>query len=176
MKKVIVMGGSSSIHSINKSLANYAGGQLQEAQAIEIDLSKHELPLYSIDKEMAHGIPEEVVNLNELVAEADGFILSLAEHNGAYTAAFKNAFDWLSRVEAKVWRNKPMLLMSTSPGGRGGMSALELGKSRFPFAGAVITGTFSLPSFNEHFKDNQLVNDEYAETLRQLVDDFESKI
>ena len=176
MKKVIVMGGSSSKKSINKSLANYAGEQLKEATPVQIDLSKHDLPLYSIDKEIENGIPQEVMDLNELVAEADGFILSLAEHNGAYTAAFKNAFDWLSRVEAKVWRKKPMLLMSTSPGGRGGMSALELGKSRFPFAGAEITGTFSLPSFNEHFKEGHLVNDEYAAALGQLVVEFEAKL
>jgi NAD(P)H-dependent FMN reductase len=27
-------------------------------------------------------------------------------------AAFKNIFDWMSRIDKNVWQNKPMLLMA----------------------------------------------------------------
>ena len=40
-------------------------------------------------------------------------------------AAFKNIYDWISVIEKIVWSNKPILLMSTSDGARGGQSVLE---------------------------------------------------
>ena len=111
--------------------------------------------------------------LNELFDKADGFIVSLAEHNGAYSVAFKNMFDWLSRIEGKVWRNKPMLLLATSPGARGGMTVLEIALGRFPYHGAEIVGHLSFPLFNENFINSEIVNLELKTSLVGLVEDFE---
>ena len=107
MKSIITLGGSNSRQSINKRLAEYAGSRVKNAKVVNLDLNEYQIPLYSIDKENASGFPEDLKKLDQEIAAADGIILSLAEHNGAYTAAFKNAFDWLSRLESKTWRNKP---------------------------------------------------------------------
>jgi len=46
-----------------------------------------------------------------------------------------------------------MLLMATSPGGRGGASVLGAASTGFPFMGGNIIETFSLPSFHNNFSD-----------------------
>ena len=172
MKNIITLGGSTSKNSINKELAEYVGSNLEGVQVTQLDLNDYELPVYSIDIENEQGFPDDLKDLNERIEETDGIVLSLAEHNGAYSAAFKNAFDWLSRIEGKVWRNKPMLLLSTSPGPRGGQSVMELALSRFPFNGGNIIGSTTFPSFGENFKDGAVTNEELELKLRRLSDVF----
>ena len=128
MKNIVAFAGSNSKNSINKDLATYASSLVNEVRVSVLDLNDYELPLYSIDLENEHGIPDNVHKFLELIKSSDGIVLSLAEHNGAYSAAFKNIFDWMSRIDNNLWSNKPMLLMATSPGGRGGLSVLEIAK------------------------------------------------
>jgi NAD(P)H-dependent FMN reductase len=172
MKNVITLGGSTSKNSINKQLAEYVGSTLEGVRVTQLDLNDYQLPLYSIDIENEQGFSKDLKKLNEQVESADGIVLSLAEHNGAYSAAFKNAFDWLSRIDGKVWRNKPMLLLSTSPGARGGQSVMELALSRFPFNGGNIVGSMTFPSFGQNFKDGGIVNEELELKLSELSDHF----
>jgi len=176
MKKILTIAGSSSKRSINKQLAEYAGSLIKKGELIKIDLNDFEMPLYSIDNENEKGFSEATKNLNKLFESADAFVVSLAEHNGAYSAVFKNAFDWLSRMEANVWRDKPMLLMSASPGGRGGQSVLELGLGKFPRMGANIMGSVSFPSFYDNFKEGEIVNKELKVKFENLVQLLENKI
>lgn len=176
MKKVLVFGGSSSKSSINKKLATYAASKLINAEINSIDLNDFLMPLFSVDQQAEFGIPESAHQFLHLIEESDGIILSLAEHNGAYTVAFKNIFDWVSRIKSKLWSDKPMLLLSTSPGSRGGQSVLGLGVAKFPYMGAKITGTFSLPSFDENFKDGKLVDEKYKNELQALVAEFENSL
>jgi NAD(P)H-dependent FMN reductase len=172
MKKVITLAGSSSKHSINKQLAEFAGSLLEGVEVINLDLNDFELPVYSIDVEKEQGFPKDLLKLNEIVENTDGIIVSLAEHNGAYATAFKNTFDWLSRIEGKVWRNKPMLLLSTSPGARGGQSVMELALSRFPHNGGNIIGSMTFPSFYDNFKNDSIVNSELEDKLKSLSEDL----
>ena len=147
----IAFAGSNSRNSINKKLSQLATKFLNETSSEVLDLNDYELPLYSIDLENEGGIPENAQIFLDKILAADGIILSLAEHNGAYSAAFKNIFDWMSRIDSKLWNNKPMLLMATSPGGRGGKSVLEIAENRFPRMSGNIVATFSLTSFNDNY-------------------------
>lgn len=165
MKKIMTLGGSSSKNSINKQLAAYAGSLVQGAEVINVDLNDYPLPLFSVDLEKEQGFSNELIALNAILDNVDGFVISLAEHNGAYSAAFKNTFDWLSRIDGKVWRNKPMILLSTSPGARGGKSVMEIALGRFPFNGGNIIGSMTFPLFNENFKEGSVVNKEYNKKL-----------
>lgn len=176
MTKVITMAGSTSRNSINKKLVEFAGSCVDSAEVVNLDLKDYEIPLYSIDHEQEFGFSDDLLRLDRMVSEADGIILSLAEHNGAYSAAFKNAFDWLSRIESKVWRNKPMLLLSTSPGARGGQSVLEMALKRFPFNGGNIVASMSFPSFNENFKEGEVVNVDLKNDLLERIAEFKKQI
>jgi len=176
MKKIITLGGSTSKNSINKQLAEYTGGLINNVEFVKIDLNDFEMPMYSIDIENENGFSEATKKLNSVFNNADGFVVSLAEHNGAYAAVFKNVYDWLSRMEAKVWRDKPMLLLSSSPGGRGAQTVLEIALEKFPRMGANIVGSMSLPSFYDNFKDGELVNEDLKIKLEEKVKLFEKEI
>ena len=173
MKKIVTIGASTSRNSINKKLAEYAGDMLKNVSLIKVDLNDYEMPLFSIDIENEEGFSKATIALNEVFENADGFIISLAEHNGAYSVAFKNAFDWLSRINGKVWRNKPMLLLSTSPGGRGGQSVMELALSRFSHMGGNIVDSMTFPSFYDNFQNGEIVNGELKRDLVERLKKFE---
>ncbi|MCP4883571.1 MAG: NAD(P)H-dependent oxidoreductase [Flavobacteriales bacterium] len=172
MKKIITIGGSTSKESINKKLAESVGQLLKGVEVINLDLNNYELPIFSEDIEKDQGFSNDLQLLNKEIEDSDGIILSLAEHNGAYAAAFKNAFDWLSRINGKVWRNKPMLLLSTSNGTRGGQSVMDIALSRFPYNGGNIIGSMTFPSFDQNFQDGQIVSEELLLRITQLSDRF----
>ena len=176
MKTIVTIGGSSSKNSINKILAEYTGSLVANVELQKVDLNNFPMPLYSIDEETENGFSKGVTELNAIIEKADGFVISLAEHNGAYTTAFKNAFDWLSRIESKVWRNKPMLLMATSPGERGGQTVLDIALGRFPYMGAVIIGAVSFPSFYENFKNGEIANKDLNIVIKEKINELEKAI
>lgn len=176
MKNILTLGGSSSKNSINKKFAEYIGCLVNNVKLTKVDLNDFEMPMFSVDIENEQGFSNNTIKLNNLFEKADGFIISLAEHNGAYTAAFKNTFDWLSRIERKVFRDKPMLLLSTSPGERGGQSVLEIALNRFPFHNAKIIGSLAFPSFNKNFKNGEVLNEELQLKLLAMVKDFQKEI
>ena len=155
---------------------HYTTGLLENVEIISIDLNDYLLPIYSVDFEAENGMPTAIKRLDELFDTADGFMVSLAEHNGSYAAVFKNTLDWLSRVTKKIWREKPMLLMATSPGSRGGASVLQSASAYFPFMGADITDTFSLPSFYDNFKSGEINDKSLKANLLAKVDKFQTII
>lgn len=174
MKKIIAFGASSSKASINKQLATYAANQFQNATVEVLDLNEFEMPIYSVDKEKDNGIPQLAQDFYAKLGTADAIVISFAEHNGAYSAAFKNIFDWTSRINAKTFQEKQVLLLATSPGPRGGSSVLEIAKNRFPFQGAIVKGSFSLPSFNDNFDaEKGITNEDLKNQLLEIISSIE---
>jgi NAD(P)H-dependent FMN reductase len=170
MKKIIAFGASSSKNSINKQLASYAANLFSNATVELLDLNDYEMPIYSVDKEKENGIPTLAHQFYDKIGSADLIVLSLAEHNGAYSSAFKNILDWASRINNKTFQQKPMLLLATSPGARGGSTVLEIAKNRFPFQGADLKGSFSLPNFNENFDlVKGITNPELKNQLMEII-------
>lgn len=173
--KIIAFAGSNSSNSINKKLATYAASLFKDAQIEILDLNDFEAPLYSIDIENKFGHAQEAKRFLSKLKSADIFVLSLAENNGNYSVAFKNILDWCSRIESKFFYTKPMLLMATSPGARGGKSVLEIAKNNLPRFDADIKAVFSLPSFGENFDlQNNIISDfELNNQLIEIVHDFQ---
>jgi NAD(P)H-dependent FMN reductase len=176
MKNIIAFAGSDSSTSINKQLAAYAASLVNGVGVQILDLNDFELPLYGIDRELEHGIPDNAHKFLDIIKASDGIVLSLAEHNGAYATVFKNLFDWMSRIDNKLWSDKPMLLMATSPGGRGGATVLEIAKGRFGYMGGNIVGSFSLPSFGDNFSDGKLTNEVLNNALLEEVKQLEESL
>ncbi len=169
--KIIAFAGSNSSHSINKKLATYAASLFNNRNTEILDLNDYELPLFSVDREEALGRPQLARDFLEKIGSADLVILSLAENNGNYSAAFKNAFDWASRIRNDVFQDKPMLLMATSPGRRGGRSVLDIAQANLPRYGGNIKAEFSLPQFYENFdlEKGVILSEEFDMALRQIV-------
>ncbi|GGK34649.1 FMN reductase [Yeosuana aromativorans] len=176
MKHIIAFAGSNSKHSINKQLVTYVSGLTKDCQVEMLDLNDYELPIYGIDYENEVGIPDNAHKFLNKLKSSDGIIISLAEHNGAYSTAFKNIFDWMSRIESKLFFDKPMLLMATSPGGRGGQSVLAIARDRFPRHDANIVEVFSLPFFENNFADGKIINEELDEQLKNSIEQFQKAL
>jgi NAD(P)H-dependent FMN reductase len=169
--KIIAFGGSNSQHSINKKLATYAANQFNNASVEVLDLNDFAMPLFSVDIEKEIGQHPIAKAFLGKLAEADILVVSMAENNGNYSVAFKNVFDWCSRIEKDVFQHKPMLLLATSPGGRGGASVLEIAAKLFPRYGTEIKASFSLPSFNANFdlEENKISNTELDKELKDII-------
>ena len=160
MRKIVAFGASSSKKSINKILANFAAKQIEDAEVNLLDLNDFEMPIYSVDYENEFGIPKQAYKFKNTLSSADGIIISFAEHNGAYTAAFKNIFDWISRVEKIVWFNKPMFLIATSDGARGAITVLKVAHDSISKGGQLYIPSYSLPNFSQNFDDKLGIIDE----------------
>ncbi len=152
--KIVAFAASSSRQSINKKLVSYAAGLVDGADVDVLDLNDYELPLFSEDKEKELGQPQLAHDFLAKIAEADGLVVSFAEHNGTYSAAYKNLFDWCSRIK-KIYQNKPIVMLSTSPGGRGGASVLEQAVKSASFFDGEVAGSLAVPSFYDHFDQEQ---------------------
>ena len=177
MKRILVFAGSTSRESINNKLASFTATLLNQASATILDLNDFEMPLYSIDREKQNGIPEQAHQFKAEIQKADGIMMSLAEHNGSYAAAYKNVYDWVSRIKGNMWEDKPILLMAASPGGRGGKSVLQAARNRLPFQGGKVVATFSLPDFRDNFEEERgLTNPELLETLKEQVAIFQKSL
>jgi len=176
-KHIIAFGASNSTKSINRILAHYASKELKNIDFELLDLNDFEMPIYSADREDESGIPDLAHQFKALIRDADGILISFAEHNGAYSAAFKNIYDWVSRIESNVWGDKPMLLMATSPGGFGGKSVLAIAIARYERANTQPIFRFSLPSFYENFSNEEGIKDaELLKEFRIQLNNFEKAL
>lgn len=174
-KNILLIGASSSKNSINRVFARFAGNRLKNVDSHLLDLNDFEMPIYSIDREK-EGIPEPTRIFRKLIEEADAMVISLAEHNGSYTAAFKNLLDWTSRLDRNLWQNKPMLLLSTSPGQRGARNVMSTAMTYFPRLGADIIGNFSLPGFRTNFNGNEIIDEVLRQDFDRAIEIFQMKL
>jgi NAD(P)H-dependent FMN reductase len=167
--KVIAFGASNSKKSINKLMASYAANLIEGVQVELLDLNDFEAPLFSEDREMEIGQPQPAKDFLAKLESADAIVISFAEHNGSYTAAYKNLFDWCSRINQKVFQQKPAIYLSTSPGPRGAANVLAAAVNSAPHFGADVKGNLSIPSFYDNFDiENNELTDQSIKT--QLVD------
>ncbi|MBI2282067.1 MAG: NAD(P)H-dependent oxidoreductase [Bacteroidetes bacterium] len=125
MKKILVFAGSNSENSINQKLVVYSSSFLKNVELNIFELKDFSAPLFSVDLEKKEGFPKSMIALNNLIKSCDGVILSLPEYNSSMTPVFKNTVDWISRIERPTFKDKPLLLLSTSAGKRGGQTNLK---------------------------------------------------
>ncbi|SMP29102.1 NADPH-dependent FMN reductase [Chryseobacterium profundimaris] len=174
--KILAFAGSTSSTSINKELVKFVLKDFQDHEINLIDLNDFDMPVFSVDREKK-GFPDEAHRFLKVIEECDAIICSLAEHNRSYSAAFKNVFDWASRINVKVFQSKPMLLMSTSPGGYGGGNVMNTAKTFFPQFGADVKQTFSLPKFYENFDiESGVIDPLMRKDLKDKISSFKAQI
>lgn len=172
--KILAFAASNSTKSINKELVTHAATILKteihpKADIEIIDLNDFEMPLFGVDREAAGGIPQQAQNFLDKIAAADALLISFAEHNGSYTVAYKNIFDWTSRIDPKVYQGKPAIVLSASPGGRGGASVMETVLNVAPHQGLDVKGHLSIGRFYDVFKDGALLDAELSSALKDTL-------
>ena len=170
--KIIAFGGSNSKNSINKKLATYAAHLFENAEIEVLDLNDFEMPLFSVDREKIIGQHELAKAFLAKIASTDLIVASIAENNSNFSAAFKNLWDWCSRIDEKIFQGKPLFLMTTSDGKRGGKNVMEAAKKAFPKYGAKIKATYSFPSFYDNFDipNGKISNPELDQQLKGIIE------
>ena len=177
MSKILAFGASSSKKSINKRFAVYVAHCIPNADVNVLDLNDYEMPIYSIDRENEDGIPDLAYTFKEQFKNSDAVVISFAEHNATYTSAFKNIFDWISRIDKNIWHNNPMFLLATSTGGNGAVIVLEAAFSRISRRNDNHISTFSLPNFYDNFDDiNGIINPDLKVSFQSKINEFILKI
>lgn len=169
--KVLAFGTSNSRNSINQKLARYAATQIDDADVTLIDIHNLEMPIYSEEREKESGIPAFAHDFYQAIGEADAIVISFAEYNGSYTAAYKNLFDWASRIDMKVYQNKPMIMLATSPGAGGAQSVLAAAEGSAPFFAADVKGALSLPNFFDSFavEKGEVTDEIFNQQLNEII-------
>ncbi|WP_423839700.1 NAD(P)H-dependent oxidoreductase [Vibrio mytili] len=169
--KIVAFGASTSSTSINKFLATYAANQVKGAHVSVLDLNDFQVPMFSEDTEKEIGQAEGALAFLRELEQADAIIVSFAEHNGSYTAAYKNLFDWATRIEQNVFQNKPVVYLATSPGPGGAQSVLAAATGSAHFFGAEVKASLSVPNFYDNFdlETGESKNEEVNEQVKQAV-------
>lgn len=177
MMKILAFAGSNSSVSINKKLVTFASSFFINDEVEILDLNDFEMPIYKREIELEMGIPEKALDFASKIDGCDLILLSTPENNGNFPAVFKNLMDWMSRIKGrKIFVGKPMFLMATSDGGRGGASVLEIAEKRFPYDGAEVLEVFSLPKFSEYFNvEKGIINEEKLVELKEKTENVKTK-
>ena len=175
--RIIAFAGSNSDQSVNKKLIVFASTFFKDDEVEILDLNDYEMPIYKPERE-AEGLPQLALDFANKIDSSDLILMSLAEYNSTYTSAFKNVFDWVSRVkDRKHFGDKPMFLMSAAPGPGGGKNVLETFLKRAPFSGTTILENFILPKFKDNFEEGKgITNPELRAEFEQKIESIKSQI
>lgn len=153
--KILSFAASNSTNSLNGQLIDYAGrliknGLVAGAEVTTIDLNDYDMPTFSVDRQEADGIPQAAHDFFNAIGDADAVVVSFAEHNGNYTSAYKNLFDWASRIDMRVYQDTPAVLFATSPGPGGGANVLQMAVASGQFFGYEVLASLSIPAFYDN--------------------------
>ncbi|MFT6934798.1 MAG: chromate reductase [Maribacter sp.] len=175
MSYILGFAGSNSSTSINYKLVRYTTSLITQQELRLLNLSNYPFPMYSDDYEKEHGFSNALLALKEDIQKASGIILSVNEHNSNPSAYFKNLVDWLSRLDTDFIREQKVFLMATSGGKRGAQSSMEVSEKLLSRFGALVTDTFSLPSFSNNFDMEKGILDaklasEHSEKVQAFLD------
>ncbi len=176
--KVLGFAGSTREGSFNRQLLRAAAGLAVDAGLTVniIDLREYALPLYDGDLEEREGLPANALKLKQLIASHDAVLLASPEYNASVSAVLKNTIDWTSRPggaedPGKVWNEKPVALLSASPGGLGGIRALNhLRAILLNVSALVLPAQFALGQAMEAFdEDGELKSTDAQAAVKGLL-------
>ncbi|TRW48679.1 NAD(P)H-dependent oxidoreductase [Aliidiomarina halalkaliphila] len=175
--KLLVFAGSLRKASLNRKLAKHIAraAEAEGCEVIYLDLNDYPLPVYNGDIE-DQGMPENVHRLQELMRNADGFLISTPEYNGAVPAVVKNTLDWMSRKQkngdsgGQLFQAKVAGICSASPGALGGLRALLLLRDQLAKLGMWVAPTqFALSKASEQFHDDDSLKSDHHERILAVI-------
>ena len=179
---ILAIPATNSRNGINRQLLTHVARVFDndlEAKVELVDIGDYEMPIYSPEREHANGGPPvEARHLFGRVSAADGIVISFAEHNGSYSAAWKNLYDWMSRIDQNVLQHKPTILLAATPGPRAGAGVLASASGFLPHAGAQLVGTLGIGRFGDMFDTGTatITNPDIESRLRSLLEDLVTAI
>jgi chromate reductase, NAD(P)H dehydrogenase (quinone) len=136
----------------------------------------NEIPLYNEDFE-GDALPQPVRALKGAIADSDGIILRSPEYNHGMSGVLKNGLDWASRPAlASPLRNKPALLMTSSPGLGARAHAQMLETLASTMARVVARPQIVIAGAAQKIVDGRLVDEASLEFCLEAIDDLLAEI
>ncbi len=141
MQKVLAIGTSNSSESINlATIKNLENVDIYNLQALDV-------PMYSMQMEKDQGIPTNVEKFLTTIEPFETLLFAVPEYNGNIPPFFKNILDWCSRKEFKFLNNKKIIILTVTPGSRGGASVRKILTTSLPYFGAEVIGSFGVSNY-----------------------------
>lgn len=136
------------------------------------------VPLYNADLD-GELLPEPVRALKDAIALSDGLVLCSPEYNHGMSGVLKNALDWVSRPGfASPLKNKPCLLLASSPGYTGGARAHAQMRETLAAALARVVARpqVAIAGVTQKIVDGKLVDNGTIKFCIDAIDDLLSEI
>jgi chromate reductase len=175
-KKPHILGIPGSLRRGSHSSAILRGLQEAASERARVDVfSLEKVPMYNADID-GEDKPAPVVALKNAIRECDGLVIVSPEYNYGVSGVLKNALDWASRPGYQsVLKDKPVLIMTSSPGMVGGVRAQ--GQLRQTLA-ATLSRVIAVPEIiisqvQTKIQDGRLVD---ATSLKFMLEAFDALI
>ena len=179
MPRILAFAGSTREKSFNKLLVKIAaeGARQAGSEVTCADLRDYLMPIFDEDEEAENGKPDTVKQLKKLMLEHDGFLIASPEYNSSISAVLKNTIDWVSRADdgeapgvLPAFQGKVVTLMSTSPGGLGGLRGLVHLRAILGNIGCIVLpGQVAVGSAYQMFgEDGTLTNEKQQQAILGL--------
>lgn len=167
-----IIAGSPRNPSLNGRVARFVHKQLQATTSHNvglIELNKNILPFIQNVWSSVEKAPEEYQSLARRMFEADAFIISSPEYNGAYSPAMKNLFDHFPKQAKKAFG-----IITSSDGMMGGIRAsqqlLQLVPALFGIASPFM---LIVPQADKKFnEDSELIAPEFQKNVNDFCREF----
>ena len=171
--KILGIAGSIREGSYNRAMLRAAQSLVPEGAAIETFDIKG-LPGFSQDDET--NPPAQVVELKQLIRDADAILFVTPEYNYSVPGVLKNAIDWASRPYGDgAWTRKPVAIMGASVGTLGTARAQYHLRQMFVFLNmfAVNQPEVMISQAHKHFDtEGNLIDDAAKKLIRQLLEEL----
>lgn len=174
--KLLAISGSLRSGSFTTSVARAAAALAPEGCSLEVAEGAllRDLPHYDQDADTdSTPVPPAAAALRARLAAADGVLFVSPEYNYGIPGGLKNLVDWASRPFGKhCLMGKPVAVVGTSPGSRGGRASVEYLRMVLPALGATLVGDeVMLPAIGDSIDvTTDTPSDELAATLRATLD------
>jgi chromate reductase, NAD(P)H dehydrogenase (quinone) len=171
LMKLLGLPGSLRRASLNRALLVAAQDLLPPGVTLAIE-DPGAVPLYDGDVDDDAHRPASVLALKQRITEADAVLIATPEYNYSIPGVLKNAIDWASRPGYRSpFRDKPVAIVSASPGAVGGARAqghlkqvlLGMAAEVFPYP------EFLVGTAHEKIVDGRLVHEDTRAHLRTML-------
>ena len=171
------LSGSIRRDSTNTAILRTLGEHLGDKASLSLFPLDH-IPLYNADLE-GELLPQPVQALKDAIARSDGLVLCSPEYNHGMPGVLKNALDWASRPGfASPLKNKPALILASSPGYTGGARAHAQMRETLAAALARVVARpqVAIAGVTQKIVDGKLIDKDTVKFCIDAIDDLLSEI
>ncbi len=167
--KILVFGYSFRKDSFTKAISTtIAGKSNTEMKISEYNIS--DIPIFNQDSEQ--NAPENVKKFKKNIEESDALVIVTPEYNYSIPGYLKNAIDWATRPYGNnSFEEKPIAIVSSSPGPLGGYRAQNHLKQIFPLLNAHIINRpeVIISHVHEKVKEGKIVDKQTLDLIDSML-------